>query len=285
MSIRTVWTLFLGLHLAIAMGLSDAIGRDLFAKAVEAAATEDLWAGSYQIVPDSEAKPNVTVVTIVRTEQGYQVSPPFAAAHFVESAPGVLVCSTDESQKLFLAEATFPDGKKLRLIRSELPESNYLMVARPHSKPDADSTTLVLDRETPKFETAQTMVGFSDTQIFYRFVEQKVVVRVKIANQAEFPLTATVYVFPTNSTDEGIKAWINNQYSDALYPETAEPSHSENVPAELCKIASAKLLKRAQEPFGVYKQYAVVFEIAECDNVSGFTLKPLRDSAQVYVKE
>ncbi|MBL8892121.1 MAG: hypothetical protein JNL67_19250 [Planctomycetaceae bacterium] len=285
MNIRTAWALVLGWHLVAAMDLAEVSGRHSTERGGQSAALEDLWTGTYQIVPSAESSPDVKDVTIVRTEQGFQVSSPFAVAPFVEKSPGVLVCSADKSLKLYLAEATFPDGKKMRLIRAESPNSNYLMVARPNSKPEADGTTLVLNRDTPKFETAQTMVGFSDTQIFYRLLEQKVVVRVKIANEADFPFSATVYVFPTNSTTEGIEAWINNQYSDALFPETAEPSHSENVPNELCKITSAKLLKRAQEPFGVFKQYEVAFEIAECDNVAGFTMKPLRDTAQVYLKE
>ncbi len=247
--------------------------------------SEDTWSGTYQVVPSEGKQPPESKFTIVRTDQGYQLREMFSDLRFTETTPGVLSSSTNKTAKLFSAEAIFADGQKIRVIRAEMGQMKFLMIARPSPKPAADNSTLVINEETNKSEVAESMIGFADTQIFYRLPEQKVVVRVKIGNNGEFPIKATVHVFPDDSTADGINAWINNQYSDALFPETAEPSHSEDIPMESCKISNAKLLKRSQEPFGAYKQYEVTFEISECENVGGYEVQPFRDTARVYVKE
>ncbi len=247
--------------------------------------SEDTWSGTYQVVPSEGNQPPESKFTIVRTDQGYQLREMFSDLRFAETTPGVLTSPTNETAKLFLAEATFADGQKIRVIRAELGQMKFLMIARPSPKHAADNSTLVINEETNKSEVAESMVGFADTQIFYRLPEQKVVVRIKIGNNGEFPIKATVHVFPDDSTADGINAWINNQHSDGLFPETAEPSHSEDIPMESCTISNAKLLKRSQEPFGAFKQYEVTFEIAECENVGGYEVHPFRDTARVYVKE
>jgi hypothetical protein len=279
------WAIFFGNCVATDSVRADENQRETTASSVPKRSSQDPWSGMYRIAPISDAPPVHTELSIVRTEQGYRLSPPFAAGLFLETTPGVLSSPKAEPEKLYLAEATFADGKKIRVLRAELGTSSFLFFEQPKPKVGPDSPTLIIDQDTSKTETAQSMIGYADTQIFYRMIEQKVVVRVRIANQAEFPMTATVYVFPTDSTADGIDAWINNQHSDALFPETAEPSHTEKFPAELCKIATAKLLKRTNEPFGSYKEYEVTFEVDACDNVAGFTTESFRGTTRVFIKD
>lgn len=266
-------------------GLSlDSPGPQEAPAAVDAS-VDDRWSGTYQVVPSSDQSTLPAELTLSWTEQGYRLSPPFASMQFVESMPGVLSSPAGDPDQLYLSEATFADGQKIRIIRIEGKLANGLMVSRPQPPVEADSTTIEIVPATPKLATAESMIGYVDTKIFYRLMEQKVVLRLTIGNQAEFPLKATVYVFPADATADGIDAWINNQYSDALFPETAEPSHSEEIPAERCRVVMKKLTQRSQQPFGNYQEFQVTYAIDSCENVAGFTIKPFRDSARVFVKE
>lgn len=266
-------------------GSSPVATRRQEAQTAVDAAVDDRWSGTYQVVPSSDQAKLPAQLTLSRTEHGYRLSPPFASLQFVENMPGVLSSSAGDPDQLYLSEATFADGQKIRIIRIEGKQVNGLMLSLPQPPAGADSTTLEIVPETPKLATAESMIGYADTKVFYRLMEQKVVLRLTIGNQAAFPLTATVYVFPADATADGIDAWINNQYSDALFPETAEPSHSEEIPAERCRVVMKKLTQRSQQPFGNYQEFQVTYAIDSCENVAGFTIKPFRDSARVFVKD
>lgn len=42
--------------------------------------------------------------------------------------------------------------------------------------------------------------------------------------------SATIHAFPEGTTAEGIDRWVNNQHSDALYPDAAQPERMIRVP-------------------------------------------------------
>jgi hypothetical protein len=67
------------------------------------------------------------------------------------------------------------------------------------------------------------------TQKFFVLSEARVVVLVATSD-GKSDASATVYVFPEETTAEGIDRWINNRHSDALYPDAAEPERAIKVP-------------------------------------------------------
>lgn len=246
------------------------------------------WVGDYHAIPalpSSDPSKPAPVITLSRVRSSYKLSPPFETLTLIETAPGVLQSDQNADHKLYLGRASFADGQIVRIIRLELSDQRYLFVQALATGPSADAVELTIEPTTPKAEVAETMIGFGDTQIFYRLHAQKVVLQLRIGANPEFPITAKVHVFPLDASSDGIDAWVNNQYSDALFPETAEPSHSETVPASACKVKAAKRIRQSQESFGNFNHYEVQFSIDDCENVGGFTLKAFSDTAKVHIKQ
>jgi hypothetical protein len=246
------------------------------------------WVGDYHAIPalpSADSSKPAPVIKLSRVRSSYKLSPPFETLTLTETAPGVLQSDQNEDHKLYLGQASFADDQTVRIIRLELSDQRYLLVQALPTSPSADAVELTIEPNTPKAEVAETMIGFGDTQIFYRLHAQKVVLHLKIGANPEFPITAKVHVFPLDASSDGIDAWVNNQYSDALFPETAEPSHSETVPASACKVKAAKRIRQSQESFGNFNHYEVQFGIDDCENVGGFTLKAFSDTAKVHIKQ
>lgn len=68
------------------------------------------------------------------------------------------------------------------------------------------------------------------TQKFFVLPDAQVVVLVATSD-GKSDASATIHVFPEDTTAEGIDRWINNRHSDALYPDAAEPERVIKVPA------------------------------------------------------
>lgn len=69
------------------------------------------------------------------------------------------------------------------------------------------------------------------TKKFYVVPESNAVVVVATVDGTG-DAAATIHLFPADVTAEGISKWINNQYSDALYPDVPKPLRSVPVPGE-----------------------------------------------------
>lgn len=88
---------------------------------------------------------------------------------------------------------------------------------------------------TPEMDAREVNRYFSlyahgPTQKFFVLPDAQVVVLVATMD-GKRDASATVYVFPEDTTAEGIDRWINNRHSDALYPDAAVPQRVINVPA------------------------------------------------------
>jgi len=68
------------------------------------------------------------------------------------------------------------------------------------------------------------------TKKFYSLPESRIVVVVSTADGTA-DASATIHVFGPAATAEAIDKWINNQHSDALFADAAEPQRSIEVPA------------------------------------------------------
>lgn len=140
-------------------------------------------------------------------------------------------------------------------------------------------------KDLQKIEVTDSMIGFRDTLRFYVFEKEKAVLRVQINNQnTEFPITAKLFVFPKDSTAEGLAKWVNNQHSDGLYVDPAEPTGTHEIPAAACKVKSHELGNDAEGPSGKFARYSVVFEMKDVPAFGEIKIKDFTDTANVLVK-
>lgn len=138
-----------------------------------------------------------------------------------------------------------------------------------------------------KKEVHHSMMGFRNTLIFYTFAEQQAVVTVQIDNKdTSFPVKAKVHLFDPSTSAEGLGKWINNQYSDGLFPDVPRPASTDLAKAA-CAATAHKLTGTEQSPSpvraGTYKKYNVTLSGKGHTEAGKFKLAPVKDSATVYV--
>ncbi len=145
----------------------------------------------------------------------------------------------------------------------------------------------VADESVTKKEVRYSMVGPRDTLIFYTFPEQKVILLVKVGNKTKkFPVSATVHVFPKDTTAEGMGRWLNNQHSDGIFPEVPTPTPYA-VAAESCETLGHKVVsevKGGQVKQDTYENCVVEFKIADVEEKGVFSLAGFTATTQVLVK-
>ena len=139
-----------------------------------------------------------------------------------------------------------------------------------------------------KQEIHHSMVGFRSTLIFYTFAEQRVVMTVLIGNaDTSFPVSTKVHLFDPATPAEGLAKWINNQHSDGLFVDPAQPKHITDLPKDACAVSAHKLTGTLQSPSpvrpGTYKKYEVTLTGKGHTEAGKFKLAPLSDKATVHV--
>lgn len=140
-------------------------------------------------------------------------------------------------------------------------------------------------KDLKKIEVTRSMEGFRDTLRFYVFNDAKVVLRVQIDNKdLKFPVSAKLYIFADDTPAEGIEKWINNQHSDGLFVDAAEPKATHEIPAASCTTKSHEFVKAVEEHFGKFNNYTVTFGIKDVPTLGGFKLKDFTDKASVNLK-
>jgi hypothetical protein len=144
---------------------------------------------------------------------------------------------------------------------------------------------LEVKQGTPKLEIGESQLGFRDTLLFYTFAQQQTVLKLQIGNQDKsFPVSGTLYFFAANVSQEGLAKWLNNQHSDALFADAAEPVSVHKLPAKVCKVSFHKLIDHSQQPFGEFDNYAVTFQVDDYAELKGVKLKKFAGTATVHIK-
>lgn len=141
-------------------------------------------------------------------------------------------------------------------------------------------------KDLKKIEVTHSMIGFRNTLRFYVFEKEKAVLQVQIDNKnTQFQVSAKLYVFPENTTADGLDKWINNQHSCGLFPEVPEPKATHQVPAASCKTKSNKAGEEVEGggPAGKSTRYSVVFEIKDVPAFGDIKIKDFSDTANVHV--
>lgn len=154
------------------------------------------------------------------------------------------------------------------------------------AEPEAAGRHLVR-KDAEKQEIRNSMIGFRDTLIFYTFNKQKAVLRLKIDNRQEkFPVTASVVLFNEDATEEGIGKWVNNQHSDALFVDAAEPVSEVELPAGSCQVIEKKVIDQAaKDHMGkAFHEYEVKVSVEAHEEKGKLKLDAFKDDAKVYLK-
>ncbi|MDG1356966.1 MAG: hypothetical protein P8P36_02110 [Akkermansiaceae bacterium] len=143
-------------------------------------------------------------------------------------------------------------------------------------------------KQAEKREVRYSMIGPRDTLIFYTFNNQQAILQLTIGNKDEsFPVSGRVLLFSKETSEEGLRKWINNQHSDGLYPEVPEPVHTGPIAAGVCEVTSYKQIG-VTKGSGLrkvdYNDYEVMFSM-KAQNVAGqFVLAAFTDSSKVLVE-
>ncbi len=138
---------------------------------------------------------------------------------------------------------------------------------------------------TKKTQVTDSMIGFRDTLRFYEFAEEKAILLVRIDNRdTKFAITAKLFLFEKDTTAEGMGKWINNQHSDGLFIDAAEPRSSHDIPAAALNVKSHEIAEQVDAQNGKFTRYTVTFEIKEMPPLADFKIKDFTDKATVNVK-
>jgi hypothetical protein len=155
----------------------------------------------------------------------------------------------------------------------------------------AESTIDPVAKSTTKVQVTQSLAGFRDTLMFYTFPAEKAVLTFRIDNQNDqFAIkSASLKIFKSDATADGISNWINNQHSCGLFPEVPEPVTTHDIPASAYsviskKIAEAVVAQTGPENQGKLNRYEVEFKIQKIPALGEFKIKDFTDTASVYVK-
>lgn len=145
---------------------------------------------------------------------------------------------------------------------------------------------VTINDSTPKLSVSYSQIGVRNTLLFYTLSESKAVLRLDFVNMEGTPVfKATCILFDPNTTEEGIKKWLNNQHSDGLFPDVPVPVKTLKIPAENCKVTEHKFLEKKKPRFGdsVYEHHAIEFEVREfaTDDIK---LEAFASKEKVFVK-
>jgi hypothetical protein len=131
------------------------------------------------------------------------------------------------------------------------------------------------------------MYLYTETKQFFIFGNEKVVLTIYFDNTAHpFPIDASFHIFNKNEKIEKIDGWVNNQHSDAIAIDAAEPIREEPLPVELITITSEIIAGQSEGTFGdLYDHYKVAYTVSEYTVDDLLSLSGFNHDASVYFKK
>ncbi len=159
------------------------------------------------------------------------------------------------------------------------------VLAAAKDPPAQQTTPLDLKgKKVQRQEVAQSQIGFTSTTVFYTLGSERVVVAIHIDNVKKgFPVTGKVHQFAKDVSPEDMDKWVNNQHSDALYPDVPEPKDTVKLPTKACKSLESKLIGKTTVNGTTYNQYNVEFMLEKVKVNEQLRLLEHKDAAKVYV--
>lgn len=150
--------------------------------------------------------------------------------------------------------------------------------------PSEEATPLDLKgTKVQRLEVSASLIGFTSTKVFYTLSEHRVVVVIHIDNTKKgFPVTGKVCQFAKEVTPNDMAKWLNNQYSDALFPKVPEPKVTVQLPEGACQSLESKLLGQRSTANTAYNHYRVEFKLPEVKVNEQIRLTEFKDTENVY---
>lgn len=150
----------------------------------------------------------------------------------------------------------------------------------------AERAVLTKD-DAERFESRFSIGGPQPTtRLFYSFPEQSVVLSVLITREGEGHKAAgTVHIFERGLPAEELAKWLNNQMSDALYPDAPEPVHRVRLGEDACTITAAEFVADQHlERFDLdYKDYRLTLKVERQRIGDRFDLRGFEDVTGIFV--
>lgn len=135
-----------------------------------------------------------------------------------------------------------------------------------------------------RIEVNQTQIGFSATRVFYIVDDLRLIVILHIDNaKTNFPVTGKACQFAKDATPDALDKWVNNQHSDALFPDVPTPNATILLPANACQSPASKLLDRTTALDTTYDRYSVEIKVSDVKLSDQFHLKQHNDTVKVFV--
>jgi hypothetical protein len=106
---------------------------------------------------------------------------------------------------------------------------------------EVERRVVEIDDDTPVVEVNRyySLQAHGPTQQFFTLVDTRVIV-VLATRDGTAEVRASVHVFDPEASVESLEKWLNNQHSDALYADAAEPVRSVAIPAERLRCEVSK---------------------------------------------
>jgi hypothetical protein len=148
-----------------------------------------------------------------------------------------------------------------------------------------ESTAINLKgKNVRRIEVSQTQIGFSATRVFYAVDDQRLILILHVDNtKKDFPVTGKVCQFAKDVSSDDLDKWVNNQHSDALFPEVPTPKATILLPAKSCQSLASKLLGRATALDTSYDKYSVAIKVSDVNLNEQIRLQAHTDTVTVYV--
>jgi hypothetical protein len=106
---------------------------------------------------------------------------------------------------------------------------------------EVERRVVEIDDDTPVVEVNRyySLQAHGPTQQFFTLADTRVIV-VLATRDGTAEVRASVHVFDPEASVESLEKWLNNQHSDALYADAAEPVRSVAIPAERLRCEVSK---------------------------------------------
>jgi len=148
---------------------------------------------------------------------------------------------------------------------------------------DAGPPASVAASEAQTVSSYFSIYAHGPTKVMVPVAGEKAALLLEFPNESKtISGTGKLVVFAENASEDMIQAWWNNQYSDAIFPDAAEPVETVTLGKKL-EIVSAEMTgtERPRED-QAYDVMAVTYRIADVP-AERFTLEGFEGGTTVYV--
>ncbi len=127
---------------------------------------------------------------------------------------------------------------------------------------------------------------YRSTLQIYHFEAQNSVLMIEFDNTSSaFETSAVLHLFDAVATREDIARWINNQHSDGLFINPAQPVQSYTIEPQHITITSSAYVESLGGFSGdEYEKYQIEFTVANLVEADAYHLNGFSDQASVFLQ-